>query len=256
MRKALVVSKFKEDVGWLELLRDFEIVLISKLPGDTTSKALKLPNIGREAHSYLYYIVQRYTELPDLCVFTQGNPFDHSPNFIEQISALSAAPGYRALGDVEAIFDGYGYPQLSASPLNRDKLCFAQFFEEVLGEKSPALFYARMNALFAVDRQTITARPLSFYQRCLALLEAGGAAESDLALDANALEPHFFERLWYFIFTPAWSELPDAALLPGMPRERLKLILPLIEKWPAEVKRTGLLQASSVLLAASEILNS
>ena len=43
-----------------------------------------LPNVGRETHSYLTYIVEHYDSLPPAIVFTQGDPFPHNPDFLEE----------------------------------------------------------------------------------------------------------------------------------------------------------------------------
>lgn len=255
MQKGLVIAKFNEDLSWIELLREFEVTVYSKLAGERNPSYKILLNIGRESHTYLHHIVTNYNCMPDLCVFCQGNPFDHCPDFVERISRLIPKLGYVALSSNEALFDAYAYPQLSNSPLSLAGLCFAEYFETVLGHKAPALFYARMNGLFAVDRETIQRRPLSFYQRCLTLLQGATEEQSLKLLDLNSVDGHFFERLWHFIFNPDWHLASEHSLIYGMPPDRLKLVLPMLEKWPEEVRSKGALQASSILLAASEILN-
>lgn len=45
-----------------------------------------LPNVGRETDTYLNYIYENYENLPDHIVFTQGDPFPHSPNFLEIVN--------------------------------------------------------------------------------------------------------------------------------------------------------------------------
>ena len=96
-RKRLIVAKYNENVDWINRLRDdFEIIVYNKennLPLDSLEfakneyyidgiKWIDLPNIGREAQTYLFHIIENFGDLRDLEVFTQGNPFDHSPNFI------------------------------------------------------------------------------------------------------------------------------------------------------------------------------
>lgn len=60
-------------------------------------KIISLPNVGRESHSYLYHIIQKYDNYNFECgggrfgknngavVFLQGYPFDHSPNIIKNL---------------------------------------------------------------------------------------------------------------------------------------------------------------------------
>jgi hypothetical protein len=48
------------------------------------TRVLNLPNVGREADTYLRHIVQNYEGcLADVTVFCQGNPFEHSPDFLK-----------------------------------------------------------------------------------------------------------------------------------------------------------------------------
>ena len=44
-----------------------------------------LDNVGREGHTYYKYIVDNYDNLKDYTCFLQGNPFDHSPNIIDNL---------------------------------------------------------------------------------------------------------------------------------------------------------------------------
>jgi hypothetical protein len=43
----------------------------------------KLPNHGRESHTYFEYLLSHYVSgKQDFVVFSQGNPFEHSPDFM------------------------------------------------------------------------------------------------------------------------------------------------------------------------------
>ena len=57
------------------------------------TRVVPLPNVGREADTYLHHILARYDDLADVVVFCQGNPLDHCPQFLE---LLAGAPdGFR-----------------------------------------------------------------------------------------------------------------------------------------------------------------
>jgi hypothetical protein len=60
-----VIARYNEDVSWAT--QPFEIV----------QKGEHLPNEGREASSYLWWIIENYDKLPDEVHFLQANPFDH-----------------------------------------------------------------------------------------------------------------------------------------------------------------------------------
>jgi len=74
-----VVSRYNEDINWVKKI-SYKYVLYNKGPDDILSdiKYKKLPNVGREAHTYLTYLVDNYNSLPDYVGFLQGDPFPHS----------------------------------------------------------------------------------------------------------------------------------------------------------------------------------
>jgi hypothetical protein len=74
-----VVSRYKEDINWLKKI-SYKYVLYNKGPSDIVNNInyKQLPNVGREAHTFLTYIVDNYDSLPDFVGFLQGDPFPHS----------------------------------------------------------------------------------------------------------------------------------------------------------------------------------
>jgi len=69
--KILVVARHNEDVSWLEEVAGWE--------GLVVQKGLDLPNVGREASSYLWAMQRLYDGIADddLAAFCQGSAFDH-----------------------------------------------------------------------------------------------------------------------------------------------------------------------------------
>ena len=92
----LLISRYNEDITWVnKILKNKiinKIIIINK--GDTNIpffhtnkvKILKKNNIGREGETYLSFIIENYYNLPDNIWFTQGNPFEHSPDFLKLLS--------------------------------------------------------------------------------------------------------------------------------------------------------------------------
>jgi len=86
----LVVSRYNEDLDWLENLNENNIQIYNK--GDELEKnsdlmAVKnLTNVGREGETYLNHIINNYDNLDDYTVFCQADPFEHSPWFIELLN--------------------------------------------------------------------------------------------------------------------------------------------------------------------------
>jgi hypothetical protein len=84
----IVVSRFNEDVRWLKQLK-LPYTVYNK--GKTLSSIdnIKVENIGREADTFVQYILSNYQNLPENVVFAQGNPFDHCIEFIPHIMRQS-----------------------------------------------------------------------------------------------------------------------------------------------------------------------
>ncbi len=56
--KHLVVSRYKEDLSWLdEVPEDINIYLYNKGESSGRDDEILLPNIGREAHTFLYHVI-------------------------------------------------------------------------------------------------------------------------------------------------------------------------------------------------------
>ncbi len=81
--KHLVVALFNEDPAWInEVPHDWDVFVYYK--GDKPlnlprAKVIRLPNLGRESHSFFTHIVRHYENLADLTMFCQGRYADHTP---------------------------------------------------------------------------------------------------------------------------------------------------------------------------------
>jgi hypothetical protein len=96
----LVVARHEEDVQWTEAYSDI-CTLYNK--GDSKPNAslpfiIKLENIGREGHTYLYHIVSNYESLSQSVVFTQADPFPHNPTILCAIDAIEQTRSIQPLG--------------------------------------------------------------------------------------------------------------------------------------------------------------
>jgi hypothetical protein len=102
----LVVARYNEDISWLSKVpHKLNIIVYNK--DDRRSKKtnmyskfeikqpkiehpnariISLPNIGRESDTYLYHIINNYDKLASKTIFTQGDPFIHSPDFLELLN--------------------------------------------------------------------------------------------------------------------------------------------------------------------------
>jgi hypothetical protein len=97
MTLTMVVARYKENIEWLNRIvtepeyKHINNIIIynkSEEPFDYLIKSdkikiLNVENRGREAGTYLDYIIENYDNLPEEIIFTQADPFIHSPNFME-----------------------------------------------------------------------------------------------------------------------------------------------------------------------------
>lgn len=105
-RITLVVARYKENLDWINSLPEsVSVIVFNKGPEIVTRKnqtVFKLPNHGRESHTYFEYLLNHYKAgEQDFVVFSQGDPFEHSPDFKLLIQNSS---NWR---DVQALSWGY-----------------------------------------------------------------------------------------------------------------------------------------------------
>jgi|688.fasta_scaffold12726_9 hypothetical protein len=193
-KKTAVLSRYKEkNKSWHHLLQQYgyETIIFNKFDGDNL-----LPNVGREGHTYLYYIVNNYHHLPHEILFTQYDPRDHFKN-----NTVTNNVKYNV--NIQEFLNQFLYNFISIRPIDFDSIVrdrnidwiqYCKTIFELFDDKQINRLLccgANLNGVFRVSRRAILNRPLSFYTRCLELL-------------SNEVDPeagYFFERIWKFIFT-------------------------------------------------------
>lgn len=146
---SLVIACYNEDVSWLEDLKfDRQLFLLDK-SDDPHRNSISLPNRGREANSYLYFISQRYSIINSDTIFCQGNPFDHCPDFTTQIQDDSV----KLYGDVLDCTIGGAY----------DCRSLVHEYCRVFGLPVQSVYRFVAGAQFRVTADQIHSRPREFY---------------------------------------------------------------------------------------------
>ncbi len=189
----LVVARHHEDLAWLRRVpKEFTITVYNK--GDEMPAAHSLPNIGREAHTYLHHLAERHAYLADITVFVQGHPFDHAPDLHERLRALAegreTVPDFQWLGFLADTDDCRGrrlFVPWSKNP-ERTELRLDDFHQQLFGTPGPENYRFFAGAQFAVTRNAAHRRDADFYRRARALA------------DCFPLAPHCFERCWDRVF--------------------------------------------------------
>jgi hypothetical protein len=215
MIKDVVISRYNEDISWVENINsDVKVYLYNKGENISYNKYLKLPNIGREAHTYLHHICLNYNNLPDYIHFFQGYPFDHTGDCIDIIN------GNKNVWDLKTqlYYDGYwGYAHNSfgtmwalfpsihfsgstlTSELNGNPyhpgLPIQELWYLLFKSNIPHVLEFTPGNQFTVDKKLITNRSLLFWEDLLYFSE-----------NRNTF-PWEFERLMPYILHPNYITL-------------------------------------------------
>jgi hypothetical protein len=89
MKTEIVVARYNENLDWLKKIKkskDLKITVYNKGKDDIDVPFIKLQNVGRESHTYLYHIINNYHHLADQTIFCQGDSIFHSPGFLDLIN--------------------------------------------------------------------------------------------------------------------------------------------------------------------------
>jgi hypothetical protein len=177
----IVVSRYNEDINWIKFL-NYKYIIYNK-GEDIELDNIKLPNIGRESHTYLYHIINNYNNLDEITVFLQGNPFDHSNDLFNSIFNYNNENFYNLCNWIVDC-------DLNGCP-NHCGLEIVDFYQKIFNKDvdfDKLTFGA--GAQFIVNKNSILKHPKSFYENILTLLD----------YSINPIEAYIIERLWHKIF--------------------------------------------------------
>jgi hypothetical protein len=176
----LIVARYKEDISWLGDL-NANIIIYNKFYDEGNL----LPNIGREAHTYLYHIINNYDNLTDIVGFIQGdateNNIGHREVVTTTINNLNQETVYPIYFGRPHTCDTNGLPHHAGLPISN----FLSLFDM---DTNTINFYS--GAQFIVTKSIITSRPRGFYQQLLNMISE----------EPNSIEAYVLERIWPYIF--------------------------------------------------------
>lgn len=177
----IIVSRYNEDIEWT---KQFENVIIyNKGEKLNLPNEIMLENVGREGHTYYKHIIDNYDNLPDYCIFLQGNPFDHSPNIIQNIQNFINNPNdinFVYLSEYIYITSLYCCPYKHIPNFLHD---YNYIFNTNRTENLNILFGA--GAQFIVSKNNILNNNKELYERIVKLL----------SYSSDPIEGHSVERL-------------------------------------------------------------
>jgi hypothetical protein len=188
----IVISRYNEDLLWCSNI-NHKKTIYNKGSLLKDLKSIEIPNVGREAHTYLYHIVNNYDTLDEYTMFLQGNPFDHgfTDNFMSSnlLNSISFKVPFFPLLRKEENFNYFVCDDRGRPHNNLEMVDFIKKhkLEKLFNNKQ---FYFVQGAQFVVSRERIHTQSLETYKHLLETL-------SD---PENGSYAHIMERLWLHIF--------------------------------------------------------
>jgi len=213
MKYHIVIARYNESIDWIKYINTnlFDIFIYNKGNNininNINCKIIKLDNIGRESHTYLYHIINNYDNLPEKIIFTQAHPFDHVRNtFIHEINNFNNCSlnffyfsknilnikydintnNFIEFGHLNGIEWKNNHSLVSPIATTMKKL-----FENYDEQKVNIVFGP--GAIYGVNKNLINKNTKDFYIKCGDILNKSSNLK-------NPDEGHSFERLWYYIF--------------------------------------------------------
>ena len=182
----IVVARYNEDLEWTKEFLNVIIYNKGKPLRDGFNEKY-LNNVGREGHTYYKHIYDNYDNLADYTVFLQGNPFDHSPNIINDLK--------KYVNNKELIIDFKFLSTVLHCNLSGCRyhagIPLIETYEKLFGERKENMdFMFGQGAQFIVSKRKILQRPKEFYLKIVKMLDK----------DINPIEGFVIERFHKLIF--------------------------------------------------------
>jgi hypothetical protein len=241
----LVVSRFRENVDWVDCFGTYTIYNKGRddLAARHRANSVKLRNMGREAHSYIYHIVENYDRLEDILIFSQGGYRAHAhfepEEFMRRALDLGDLGFSVNLGDINGfvgsnsrdfVLRWHGVDLHTKEPYD-----LGGWWEKATGEpwvRSRSVFWG---ATFSVRREFILRRSRDSYASILKTLD----------WSMNPMEAHFCERAWFNIlnlplnYVKPGNATPRPPPAPVMDKDASFGLDSLVDRWERHGKPEG-----------------
>jgi len=209
----LVISYYKEELGWLEKYKGVKfnkIYLYNKGPNDppetnTPYIEIKLENIGRCDHTYLYHIINKYDELADVTIFTTGSvdlpikstKFDYTvKKTLETNNSVFEGTFYFNVRDHLYDFQIEKYESSYERNNTKEKMevskirPFGKWYD--MHFKDINIHLINWTGIFSISRKHIQQHTKEYYKNLIA----------DFPNNSNPEVGHYYERAWLAVFHP------------------------------------------------------
>jgi hypothetical protein len=151
----VVISKYNEDSEWIKRINHKTIVYDKS--DNPIEGSTHRPNIGREAETLLFHIIENYNHLPDLTIFLQGDPRSNPVKYTydEVIDEVNKEHEHK----LKTILTWEGYTNIRNYWL---KSCAV--LNDVLFEPNDDMVTYSSGVQYVIPKELILNRPLDLYR--------------------------------------------------------------------------------------------
>ena len=210
----IIISRYNENLEWLkdEPFNKYPVIIYNKGPNDDfykpekLIKIVKLENIGREGHTYLYHIINNYDNLYNVNIFLPGSAVNehkkqHTRTLFNHIEENNKAVFLSHNTTLDYFYDftleTYSSSDDNNRTLNPENMLeispikpFGKWFEHNFNNID--LRYYTFGGMFSVSKEDIIQHPKSHYEKLIKYIDNS----------SNPEVGHYLERSWYAVFYP------------------------------------------------------
>jgi len=216
----LVISAYKEDLEWLNHIPATfgQVYIYNKGPGmisgvDIPYTEIKLKNIGRCDHTYLYHVIHNYNNLADVTIFATGSTYalTHKRNkfrftlnktletrntvfYADRLENVKKDLYKFQLNNWEATGIRNKGSENSNILLHANTRPFGKWYDEHFPNID--IHAVTFGGVFSVSKEHIHNRNIDSYTRLI----------NEFPFHPNPEVGHYFERAWLAIFHPIPEE--------------------------------------------------
>lgn len=181
----LFIARHSEDISWV-MEYNFPVICYTKTPplyidDKITYKEVPIDDYGREAISYLQFIIDYYDNLPLYTFFLQGRINDHCNSLFSYLDLLSP---FTWVTNEMMSTDAEGSPY-NCCGLGND-------LTNLTGMECPKKFRFGRGGMFFVSKQAILSHPKSYYENIISYYQKRVV---------HYPWAQYMERLWELILT-------------------------------------------------------
>ena len=173
----VIVAKYNEDVTWTNDLK-YESIIYNKNESENHLFQNNLPNVGRESHTFMSFIIDNYDNLPSYMAFVQGHPFDHCQNIVDLINNFDFKREFLPLGNYLHRYN------MEYEGINNEMRSFG----ESIGIKISFPSYHIPGAQHIISRRLVRKHPIEFYKRIHYLTSLGKYPQAGLDFEKTLFQ--------------------------------------------------------------------